>query len=128
VLAPAAGVALAGLAACVLVGAPPPEAKLSVALGDSIARRPVPGRIAVAAGTGSYLLWRAPRQEITIEGRFESYDIAELERSYAAVGGMAAPDVDAVVTRDRGAARRLERAGFHVTRRSGGAQLLQRDR
>ena len=128
VLAPAAGVALAAVAGwALLVGAPPPETKLSAPLAESIARHPVPGRIAVAAGTGSYLLWRAPHQQITIDGRFESYDVAELEASYAAVRGDPAADVDAVVTRDKDAVERLRRAGFRVERRIEGATLLRRD-
>ena len=45
---------------------------------DYAAAHPATGRLAAPPGTGSYLLWRAPWVQVTIDGRFENYSDAEL--------------------------------------------------
>jgi hypothetical protein len=115
------------------VGPPPNEPKLASDLADHVAADPVGGRLAAPAGTGSYLLWRAPSQPVTIDGRFENYSTAELDGAYAILSGdrldlVARWGVTRVITRDRRGAARLDEAGFRLERRGeGGSFLLRRD-
>jgi hypothetical protein len=115
------------------VGPPPNEPKLATDLAEHVAADPVPGRVAAPAGTGSYLLWRAPAQRVTIDGRFENYSPRELGAAYALLAGdrldlVARWNVTRVITRDRRGATILARSGFRLERRGeGGSFLLRRE-
>ena len=118
----------------VAVGPPPNEPKLATDLAEHVVADPVPGRVAAPAGTGSYLLWRAPEQPVTIDGRFENYSARELDAAYAILAGdrldlVARWDVTRVITPDRRGATVLARSGFRLERRGeGGSFLLRRVR
>jgi hypothetical protein len=116
------------------VGPPPAERKLLTPLADRVAAEPVPGRVAAPSGTGSYLLWRAPGQPITVDGRFENYGAAELEAALDLLDGrrleLLRPwRIRAVLTRNPLAVSRLVRAGFgfRVVARGDRGYLLRRD-
>jgi hypothetical protein len=130
---PALSLAVALLAVWVAaVGPPPAEAKLMTPLADRLAAAPVPGRVAAPSGTGSYLLWRAPRQPITVGGRFENYRAGELDAALDLLAGrrleLLRPwRIRALLTRDPAGVARLVRVGFRVVARSDGGHLLRRD-
>lgn len=116
------------------VGPPPNEPKLATDLAEHVVADPIEGRVAAPAGTGSYLLWRAPAQAVTIDGRFENYSERELDAAYAILAGdrldlVARWDVTRVITPDPRGATVLARSGFRLERRGeGGSFLLQRRR
>ena len=80
-----AGAATALVAWAVWLGPAPNEPKLMSDAADYAAAHPATGRLAAPPGTGSYLLWRAPWVQVTIDGRFENYSDAELEGAYDVV-------------------------------------------
>ncbi|MBD0329502.1 MAG: hypothetical protein ICV64_05300 [Thermoleophilia bacterium] len=131
---PALGVGLALLLAWALWwGPPPPEAKLMAPLAERVAAGRVEGRVAAPTGTGSYLLWRAPGQRITVDGRYEQYRPAELEAALDLLAGQHVRLLDewnvaAVVTPNPAGAARLTRAGLRVRAHDGDGYLLSRDR
>lgn len=113
------------------VGPPPNEPKLSAPLVDYVAAHPIAGRIAAAPGTGSYLLWRAPEQDITVDGRFENYSARELDGTYDLVRGEGLElvddwDIRGVITRRSDALPALRRRGFRTVHEAGGGYLLVR--
>ncbi len=116
------------------VGPAPNEPHLARDVADHVAAEPLPGRVAAPAGVGSYLLWRAPHQQVTVDGRFENYSARELEGNYAILGGdrldlVARWNVMRVITEDRRGVEKLEWAGFSVERRgAAGYYLLRRSR
>ena len=115
------------------VGAPPSERKLVTSLADHVAENPVDGRVAVPTGTGSYLLWRAPWQPITVDGRYENYSASELDAARDLLRGEQLElarrwNVKAVITRNPRGAAALARAGFRVVRRDETGVLLVRRR
>jgi hypothetical protein len=130
---PAVGVGLVALAGwAVGSGAPPPEGKLLAPLAERIAAEPVTGRVAVPTGSGSYLLWIAPGQRITVDGRYELYR-PELEAALDLLAGrrlalLGTWGVAAVITRNPLGAERLSRAGFRVVASDENGYLLRRDR
>jgi hypothetical protein len=78
--------ATAALAAwAVWLGPAPNESKLMSDAADYAAAHRAAGRLAAPSGTGSYLLWRAPWVQVTIDGRFENYSDDELEGAYDVV-------------------------------------------
>lgn len=125
-----ASLALIGLWLAV-VGPPPNERKLSTALAEHVAAHPRAGRVAAAPGTGSYLLWRAPGQAVTVDGRFENYTVDELDGTYDVLAGerlelLERWAVDGLITRQSRGLPALRRAGFRVVRRAEGAFYLVR--
>ncbi len=114
------------------LGPPPNEAHLATDLVDDVAADPAPGRVAAPAGVGSYLLWRAPHQALTVDGRFENYSPEELDGNYGILGGdrlqlVERWDVTRVITEDPRGVEKLTGAGFRVERRGdAGYALLRR--
>jgi hypothetical protein len=80
-----AGAATALVSWAVWLGPAPNEPKLMSDAADYAAAHPAAGRLAAPSGTGSYLLWRAPRTQVTVDGRFENYSEDELEGAYDVV-------------------------------------------
>ena len=98
---------------------------------DRIVADPIPGRVAAPSGTGSYLLWRAPGQAITVDGRFENYRPSELRAAYDMLDGrrndlIGRWNIQAVITRNPAGTDRLSRAGFRVRTASEDGYLLIR--
>ncbi|MBA3332046.1 MAG: hypothetical protein H0T39_14445 [Actinobacteria bacterium] len=109
----------------------PNERKLATTLVEQVRRHPVDGRLAAPAGTGSLLLWRAPGQAVTIDGRFENYPAEELRAAYDLLRGerleLLRPwGIAGVITSHERAVEPLSRRGFRVERRSEGSLLLTR--
>jgi hypothetical protein len=80
-----AGAATALVAWAFWLGPAPNEPKLMSDAANYAAAHTAPGRLAAPSGTGSYLLWRAPWVQVTVDGRFENYSDAELEGAYDVV-------------------------------------------
>ena len=117
---PLLAAASAALAAWLLfVRAPPNEEKMRSRTADWVAAHPPTGRVAVAAGTGSYRLWRAPSVPITVDGRYENYSSRELEGSYDIVAHrddaerlVEAWRIGGIITRNPRAAAEWRRTGL----------------
>jgi hypothetical protein len=84
---------------------------------------PKQGRIASIGGVSSYMLWRAPRTRVMIDGWLEHFSPAALRATYGTVWARPgkAPDtarwdIGAVITRYPPAARALKAQGFVVRR------------
>jgi hypothetical protein len=84
---------------------------------------PKQGRIASIGGVSSYMLWRAPRTRVMINGWLEHFSPAALRATYGTVRARpgSAPDtarwdIGAVITRYPPAAEALKAQGFVVRR------------
>jgi hypothetical protein len=131
---PAAAVALGSLVAW-WVGAPPAPAMptLMPAGADyAAAHPPASGRILMPSGTGSYMLWRHPHVKVVVDGRLEQYSARDLLATYRLLAGrrdalryLRRWHIGAVLTHNRTGARVLERHGFRLVARVGGAYYLK---
>ena len=126
--------AAASLAAWATWLAPPPnEPKLLTPAAHYATLHPISGRLAAPPGTGSYLLWRAPSVQVTIDGRFENYSDEELRGAYDVVdhrGRWRALvqrwAIARVLTRNPRAARDFVAEGWSIRFRAGRQFVLDR--
>jgi hypothetical protein len=131
---PVTGLALTALVAWLVFWAPPPnEPKLMSGVVAYLAQHPPLGRVALAAGSGSLLLYENPRIPLTIDGRFENYSDAELAGVYDIVGHRGRYralirkwGIRAIGTRDRRAVQAYEREGWRLVYDSPSGFLLER--
>jgi hypothetical protein len=132
---PAAALALSSLVVW-WVGVPPAPAMptLMTAGADYAAEHPPSGgRILMPSGTGSYMLWRHPHVRVVVDGRLEQYSARDLLATYRLLAGrydalryLRRWNIGAVLTHNRTGARVLERHGFRLVARVGGAYYLTR--
>jgi hypothetical protein len=88
-IAVAGSAAIAALLAWVTVLGPPRDQPHigSTAVAYAIEHPPLAGKIAVYAGTGSYMLWRDPDTPVLIDGRLEHYTRDQLHSNYILLRG-----------------------------------------
>ena len=124
--AAAAAAAAGALIAYGLLGPPNAHRVGNAAVRYAIEHPPSRGRIVAYAGPSSYILWRAPRIPVVIDGWLEHFSAAELRANFGILHG-ARPNpmpyvrrvnAGAVIAYIPQAIRRLERHGFEA-RRSG---------
>jgi hypothetical protein len=126
--------AMSALAAwAVWLGPAPNEPKLMSDAADYAAAHPAAGRLAAPAGTGSYLLWRAPGVQVAVDGRFENYSDAELEGTYDVVNHngnwrelISRWNITRVVTRNPRAIGDFVADGWQARYRAHGHSVLDR--
>jgi hypothetical protein len=131
---PVLGTATAALLVWAFWIAPVPnEPKLLTGAADYAATHPIADRLVAPAGTGSYLLWRASSLRVTIDGRFENYSDAELERAYDVVDHRGAWralasrwNITRIATRNPRAMRDYVVDGWRVSYRAQGQYVLDR--
>jgi hypothetical protein len=139
-LRPALAVGTAAVLAAVVwvtvLGPAPTAAYLKDGPADyAVKHPPKQGRIASIGGVSSYMLWRAPRTRVMINGWLEHFSPSELRATYGTVGARTgrAPDtvrwdIGAVITRSRPAAKALRAQGFVVKRATPEGLYLVRER
>jgi hypothetical protein len=93
----------------------------------ALAHPPKNGRIVTYAGVGSYMLWRAPRTPVVLNGWLEHFTPQQLSDTYGVLRGYT-PDllgavkrlqIGAVIAHVPVAIRRLEQVGFRAEFRAG---------
>jgi hypothetical protein len=132
----AAASAATALTWAIAVGPARNERILSARLiGYALRHPPRSGHIAAYAGIGSYMLWRAPRAPVVLDGWLEHFSPAELRGTYTVLDGRAADptryvrrlQIGAVIANRAAAIRALRAHGFTVRLRTGaGAYLVRR--
>jgi hypothetical protein len=92
----------------------------SALVGYALRHPPSKGRIASYAGVGSYLLWRAPKTRVVLDGWLEHFSVGQLRRTYSVLDGRRANPtryvwrlgIGAVIANRANAIRALEQHGF----------------
>jgi len=105
-------------------------------IGYALRHPPPSGHIATYAGIGSYMLWRAPRAPVELDGWLEHFSAAELSGTYAVLDGRAADPtpyvrrlrIGAVIADRHVAIRALRAHGFAVEFHDPGGTYLVRTR
>jgi hypothetical protein len=135
---PVVVVGLAAVAATAVwafaLGPAQPAPYLKPRLVDAVLRHPPQaGRIAAVAGVGSYLLWRAARTPVVINGWLEHYTSNELRGAYAVLRPTPASlryikawKVDGVITRSSRTVSWLRAHGFRVVAATSEGTYLER--
>jgi hypothetical protein len=135
---PVVVVGLAAVAATAVwafaLGPARPAPYLKPRLVDAVLRHPPQaGRIAAVAGVGSYLLWRASRTPVVINGWLEHYTSNELRGAYAVLRPTPASlryikawKVDGVITRSSRTVSWLRAHGFRVVAATSEGTYLER--
>jgi MFS family permease len=104
-------------------------------VGYALRHPPARGHIAAYAGIGSYMIWRAPRAPVELDGWLEHFTPAEVRGTYAVLDGRAADPapyvrrlrIGAMIADRRVAIRALQADGFEVELADrAGAYLVRR--
>jgi hypothetical protein len=85
----------------------------------ALSHPPPRGHIAAYAGIGSYMLWRAPRAPVELDGWLEHFTPAELRGTYAVLDGRVADPMPAVRRLGIGAAIVDRRVAIQALRAHG---------